>query len=205
MPRPRRPQGNPDEPEKIRLNKGLMCGIRADWEEIALAPAPTAAVGTFLTSQRSCLLWRREESCRSSICSSRLWCPGSWHTIRIAGNSVAMANDRKLNSVDADITIDLSYDGCREEFTQTEERQQFYDTAFAEHPFVEMYYEDLVADRRGEMARVLKLLNLESYELQSPLGKQSTRTLKDILANFVELRQRLAGTPYADFCTDPAP
>ena len=109
------------------------------------------------------------------------------------------------DSVDGEITIDLSYDECRDEFTQTEERQRFYDTAFAKHPFVEMYYEDLVADRRGEMARVLKLLNLESYELQSPLRKQSTRTLKDILANFVELRQRFAGTPYAEFFTDPAP
>ena len=109
------------------------------------------------------------------------------------------------DSIYGDITIKLSYEECREEFAQTEKWQWFYDTAFAQHPFLEMYYEDLVADRRGEMARALGLLSLESCELQSPMRKQNTRALKDIVENFVELRQHFADTPYADFFTDTAP
>jgi len=107
-------------------------------------------------------------------------------------------------STDGAIRVNLSYDECRDEFAQTEEWQRYYDSAFAEHPFVEMYYEDLVADRRGEMARALGLLGLEDRDLQSPLRKQNTRRLEDVVENFAELRQRFAQTPYADFFTSTA-
>jgi LPS sulfotransferase NodH len=101
-------------------------------------------------------------------------------------------------------TINLSYDECQHEFEQTERWQTFYDNAFAAHPFVEIYYEDLVAHREREMARVLDLVGLESRELRSPLRKQNTHDLADIIENYGELRQRFAGTPYAAFFTNPA-
>ena len=62
-----------------------------------------------------------------------------------------------------------------------------------------MYYEDLVADRRTEMARALELLDLEDRELQSPLLRRNTRALEDVVENFSELQRRFADTPYADF------
>jgi hypothetical protein len=110
------------------------------------------------------------------------------------------------DSIYRDITIKLTYDERQDEFAQTEQWQRYYDAAFAKHPFVEMYYEDLVADRFGEMAWVLDLLGLglESCELESPLRKQNTRALEDVLENFAELRQRFADTPYADFFTNTA-
>jgi LPS sulfotransferase NodH len=105
----------------------------------------------------------------------------------------------KGHSAEPKTTVNLSYDECEQEFAQTERWQQSYDAAFAGHPFVDMYYEDLVMDRRAEMARVLQLLDLEDCELQTPLRKQNTRTIEDTLENFPELRQRFADTPYADF------
>lgn len=101
----------------------------------------------------------------------------------------------------SNITVNLSYEECRHEFEQTEQWQRYYDAAFANHPFVEMYYEDLVADKHHEMARVLDLLSLEKYELRSPLRKQNTRPLEDIVENFAELRERFADTRHAGFFT----
>jgi LPS sulfotransferase NodH len=108
------------------------------------------------------------------------------------------------DSVYRDITIKLTYEECREEFAQTERWQQFYDAAFGQHRFLEMHYEDLVADRRREMRRVLEFLKLENRELQSPLRKQNPRTLEEVVENFAELRRRFANTRYADFFTETA-
>jgi hypothetical protein len=49
------------------------------------------------------------------------------------------------------------------------------------------------------MARALELLDLEERELQSPLQRQNTRALENVVENFSELQRRFAGTPYADF------
>jgi hypothetical protein len=64
-----------------------------------------------------------------------------------------------------------------------------------------MYYEDLVANGRGEMARVLGFLGLENPELRSSLRKQNPRGLEDVVENFAELQQSFADTRYADFFT----
>jgi LPS sulfotransferase NodH len=105
------------------------------------------------------------------------------------------------DSMYGEITINLSYDECQKEFARVEKWERFYDTTFAKHPYLEMYYEDLVADRRGETARALELLGLDDCELESPLRKQNKRTLEDVVENFAELRRRFANTPYADFFT----
>jgi LPS sulfotransferase NodH len=106
---------------------------------------------------------------------------------------------RPRDSVYGDATINLSYDECQAEFAQVEQWERLYDTTFAQHPYLEMYYEDLVADRRGEMTRVLEFLGLEDRDLQSRLRRQNTRALEDVVENFAELQRRFADTPYADF------
>jgi LPS sulfotransferase NodH len=113
-------------------------------------------------------------------------------------------SDGSRDSMYGKITINLSYDECQDEFAQIEKWERLYDAAFAKHPFVEMYYEDLVADKRGEMARALGLLGLENCELQSPLRKQNTRGLEEVVENFAELQQLFAHTPYADYFTKTA-
>ena len=74
------------------------------------------------------------------------------------------------DSLYRNITVKLTYEECREEFAKTEQWQQFYDQAFTSHPFLEMYYEDLVAYRRREMTRTLEFLDLKDRDLQSSLG-----------------------------------
>ena len=108
------------------------------------------------------------------------------------------------NSLYRNITVRLTYEECREEFAKTEQWQQFYDQAFTSHPFLEMYYEDLVAYRRREMTRTLEFLDLKDRDLQSPLVKQNPRTLEEIVENFSELRRRFANTPYAEFFNSTA-
>ena len=108
---------------------------------------------------------------------------------------------RSRNSMYGEITFHLSYDECRDEFARIGKWEQFYDAAFTEHPFLEMYYEDLVADGRAETTRVLEFLGLESRELRSPLRRQNTRALEEVVENFAELQRRFADTPYADFFT----
>ena len=119
-----------------------------------------------------------------------------WEAFRAGGRSRSVQSP---DSMYGEITLNLSYDECRDEFARIGEWERFYDAAFAEHLFLEMYYEDLVADRRTEMARALELLDLEDRELQSPLLRQNTRALEDVVENFSELQRRFADTPYADF------
>ena len=135
----------------------------------------------------------------ATLVSARL----AYHTRRWTqrGASGASRSDRSHDSAYGDITIKLSYEECWNEFAQMEKWEHYYDTAFAKHPYIEMYYEDLGADRNAEMKRVLELLGVESCELRSPLRKQNTRALEDVVENFAELRRRFAGTPYADFFT----
>jgi LPS sulfotransferase NodH len=109
---------------------------------------------------------------------------------------------RPRDSVYGDVTVNLSYDECQAEFAQVEKWEQLYDATFAEHPFLEMYYEDLVADRRGETTRALEFLGLEGRELKSRLRRQNTRALEDVVENFAELQRRFANTPYAEFFTE---
>jgi LPS sulfotransferase NodH len=129
------------------------------------------------------------------------------HTRRWArlGPGQLSRSDQSRDSMYDDVMITLSPDECRNEFAQIEQWERYYDAAFANHPYVEMYYEDLVTDRRGEMTRALELLGLEDCELQSPLRRQNTRTLEDVVENFEELRRCFENTDYAYFFTKTAP
>jgi LPS sulfotransferase NodH len=108
---------------------------------------------------------------------------------------------RSGDSLYGELTINLSHEECQSEFDRIDTWERFYDAAFAKHRYIDMYYEDLAADRRGEMRRALELLGLEDRELHAPLSQQNTRGLEDVVENFAELRERFAHTPYGAFFT----
>ena len=62
-----------------------------------------------------------------------------------------------------------------------------------------MFYEELCATPEEQIDRVLDLLDLPSHPAVTPTTtKQGEQKLRDMIANYEELRAGLANTPWAD-------
>ncbi|MCB0121524.1 MAG: sulfotransferase [Caldilineaceae bacterium] len=95
--------------------------------------------------------------------------------------------------------IELSYDECVAAFTTTRAWEEQYDCFFADHPKLELFYEQLAEDWAGEMGRVQEFLGVEPERLTPTTYKQSTQPLAQAIANYGELKARFQSTPWATF------
>ncbi len=114
----------------------------------------------------------------------------------------ALRTDRWTNTggePEEEPPLTLDYQECLDTFTRTQERERALAAFFADHPLLDIRYEDLARDYRGEMQRVLAFLDLEDYAVQPMTHKQSHRPLSEAIANYAELKRRFAGTPWEDF------
>lgn len=98
--------------------------------------------------------------------------------------------------------IHLDYEECLADFVQTRAWETEYDRLFADHPKIEVVYEDLAADYRAEIARVQAFLGVASEPVAPQTFKQSSRPLSQSIANYAELKARFQGTPWAEFFTE---
>lgn len=98
--------------------------------------------------------------------------------------------------------ISLSYEECIEEFAKTRTWEQHYDGFFEKHHKIDVLYEDLASDHRGEMRRIQEFLGVD-YEVVEPrTTKQSRRPLASSILNYFELKERFAGTSWEEFFED---
>jgi Sulfotransferase family len=93
----------------------------------------------------------------------------------------------------------LTSQECLAEFQAIERWEDLYDSEFASHDVIEMYYEDLVKSVEREMGRVCAPFDLEAAHLGSRMHKQNTRSPIDLIENWDELERSFAATPYAWF------
>lgn len=97
------------------------------------------------------------------------------------------------------LKIALTPDECEQAFGQMAEWEKLCDGAFVDHDMLEVYYENLVAEQRVECHRLLDFLSLTRRTLTSPLRKQRSRPLSDVIENYVELKQHFAETGWGRF------
>jgi LPS sulfotransferase NodH len=98
--------------------------------------------------------------------------------------------------------IPLDYEACLADFVRTRTWEREYDAMFQEHPRIEVLYEELSCDHVAEMKRIQSFLGVD-YEAVTPqTHRQSHQRLSDAISNYWELKERFAGTPWADFFTD---
>lgn len=95
--------------------------------------------------------------------------------------------------------LTLDYEECLHDFEQTRRWEQEHDALFANHPLLEVIYEDLAANPPQTMNRVQTFLGLPNLALAPKTHRQSREYLTDAIANYVELRSRFAGSSWSHF------
>ncbi len=93
----------------------------------------------------------------------------------------------------------LDYAECLADFERTRAWEAEYDARFADHPLLEIIYEDLARDDEREMRRVQDFLNVAYQDLKPDTFRQSGESLQRAIANYDELRAQFAGTPWEAF------
>lgn len=97
------------------------------------------------------------------------------------------------------VAVTLDYDQCLADFQRTQAWEEAADAAFAGHPKIELFYEDLAQDNDRAMRPVQQFLGLDYQPVAPTIHKQSRQTLAEAIANYDELKERFAGSPWAAF------
>jgi hypothetical protein len=63
-------------------------------------------------------------------------------------------------------------------------------------PTLKIYYEDLISDKEGTLENLFSFLGVSSHPVRSATFKNTKDNLREVIANFDEIRFRYLGTPY---------
>jgi len=96
-------------------------------------------------------------------------------------------------------TIEVGYEECCRYFTRMEEYEDKHSRLFAAHDMLDLYYEDLVADKDAELGRVLDFLQLPSIPLFTRLHKQNAYPLNDVIVDYPVLKNMFDDTRWHMF------
>lgn len=96
-------------------------------------------------------------------------------------------------------SVNLDFQECLDDFTRTREWENEYEQCFKEHPYMDVFYEDLAADHAAEMLRVQQFLGVSPERLEPETFRQSRRPLAELIVNYQELKDRFTGTPWQTF------
>lgn len=81
-------------------------------------------------------------------------------------------------------------------------RQRSHSEVYAGHPMLDVYYVDMVGKWDSTFERVFDFLGVPRTKVEPTLRRQNPEPLRDLIANFDELRAAFAGTPEAVFFDD---
>jgi LPS sulfotransferase NodH len=100
--------------------------------------------------------------------------------------------------------IRLDPEECRRHFARVRGLEDEADAFFAGHRMLQVSYEGLLADRKGEMARVQRFLGVPEEEVRPKTVRQRTIPLRQAIANHDELAAAFEGSEWADFFAETA-
>ena len=121
---------------------------------------------------------------------------------RIAGRTGQMAATTAAEAAEAlrhAGSLHLTPDACERYFTRVEARSAACEALFDPGAVLRLTYEDLVAQRSDEMARVRSFLGQPPATATTRLVKQATRPLAELVENLDELRRHFHGTRWESF------
>lgn len=88
-------------------------------------------------------------------------------------------------------TIRLDIEDCVRSFTESELNQEEADRVFSAHPKYDLTFERITGDPDAESRNVLEFLGVEYQPLSSPTKRQQTRSKREVIENYEELRHFL--------------
>jgi LPS sulfotransferase NodH len=104
---------------------------------------------------------------------------------------------KRFGSSPSSRAIVLPPEECTEYIETRVEQEAHFSHLFQGHPSLDLRYEALLADRAQTFARVLEFLDVPPHDLRESVERQNPGTMRDLIANYDELKEALSGTPYA--------
>jgi LPS sulfotransferase NodH len=95
--------------------------------------------------------------------------------------------------------IRLGAEECRKHFEWVRALEAEIDGFFAGHRMLQVSYEELLADRKGEMTRIQRFLDVPEEEVRAKTVRQRTVPLREAIVNYDELAAYFRGSEWADF------
>ncbi len=93
----------------------------------------------------------------------------------------------------------LDYEECLADFERTLSWEGEFDARFADHPLLEIIYEDLAQNNDQVTRKVQTFLDVPYCPLQPETFRQSSEPLAQAIANYAELKERFTGSRWEVF------
>jgi LPS sulfotransferase NodH len=120
----------------------------------------------------------------------------------IQGDWVATAREPRRAARQQPTSVTFSPEELGEGFAETRGWEQAGDDRFRNHPLLTVYYEDLVRHSEESFHQVTDFLGVRYHRAENELRKQNTRSLRDSVTNYDELKLAFAGTKWQQFFED---
>ena len=114
----------------------------------------------------------------------------------------SVRSDLPSSSFKKEVSVSFTIDELNQGFKQTKEWEEAGDNAFRNHPLLSIDYEELVNHPTAAFFKLIDFLGVQQLKLQTKLKKQNTRTLRETVTNYDELKSAFAETEWAPFFED---
>ncbi len=136
---------------------------------------------------------KRRNILKAHLSQRRAQVSRSWISASLGGNDKKEENDLRLY---------LGYEECLRAFSYTREQEALCDSIFRGHQKIDVIYEDLSNDWKGEIDRVQEFLKVPRELLKPRTLKQAKVPVSIEIENYLELKGRFWGTPWEEFFDD---
>jgi LPS sulfotransferase NodH len=99
----------------------------------------------------------------------------------------------------AKVQLDLDYEECFNYFSTIERYEAASDLTFRNHSKLNMYYEDLIADKQQFANEICDFLELPHHPVKTLLKKQIAYPPREIITNYNDLKKAFQDTPWNIF------
>ena len=95
--------------------------------------------------------------------------------------------------------VELDPHECQKDFEAVRSRELEFVELFAQHPSFSISYEEMVAGDVRKIRALLDFMGVSPRELTTKTRRLGCDDLRQVIANFEELRTYFAGGPYSKF------
>ena len=97
------------------------------------------------------------------------------------------------------VKVKVNVQNCLEDISSVKKAEIRFREYFKNHKFIEIVYEDILADRNSQMEKIQNFLGVNSIELSPKTVKVNSDNLEDIVENYQELAEAIKETSNAQY------
>ena len=106
-------------------------------------------------------------------------------------------NDHKAKNKLTTLTLDPGE--TENYFIESEKNHEDFSGKFSSHPYLNVFYEDLIHDQNIEIKKILSFIGAQDRPLICPLLRQNKRKIIDMVSNYSQLKIKFQQTRWAEF------